>query len=58
MFDNIQAGKGTFGKLYTDDSLFSTYKQAGTNLSTATAKFNDVIQVSAKCLAIHSSTII
>ena len=41
MFDNVQAGKGTFGKLYTDDSLFATYKQAGTNLSNATAKFND-----------------
>jgi phospholipid/cholesterol/gamma-HCH transport system substrate-binding protein len=41
MFDNIQAGKGTFGKLYTDDSLFTAYKTAGTNLSTATAKFND-----------------
>ncbi len=36
----MRAGKGTLGKLATDDSLFAQYKQAGENLSTATAKMN------------------
>jgi phospholipid/cholesterol/gamma-HCH transport system substrate-binding protein len=36
----VRSGKGTLGKLATDDSLFATYKQAGENLSSATAKFN------------------
>jgi phospholipid/cholesterol/gamma-HCH transport system substrate-binding protein len=36
----VRAGKGTLGKLATDDSLFAEYKQAGANLSSATAKMN------------------
>jgi phospholipid/cholesterol/gamma-HCH transport system substrate-binding protein len=38
--ENIQAGKGTLGKLANDDSLFNQYRQVGENLSAATAKLN------------------
>ena len=37
---DVRAGKGTLGKLATDDSLFTTYRQAGENLSKATAKLD------------------
>ena len=39
-FADVRGGKGTLGKLATDDSLFMQYKQAGENLSSATAKLN------------------
>ena len=41
LLDDVKAGKGTAGKLFTDDTLFATWKQAGTNLSTATGKLNN-----------------
>jgi phospholipid/cholesterol/gamma-HCH transport system substrate-binding protein len=40
MLDDVHAGKGTLGKLVTDDSLFTRWKDAGENVATATAKFN------------------
>ena len=33
-------GKGTIGKLATDDSLFEKYREIGENLASATAKLN------------------
>jgi phospholipid/cholesterol/gamma-HCH transport system substrate-binding protein len=40
MIVDVRAGKGTLGKLVTDDSLFTQYRQVGENLSSATAKLN------------------
>ncbi|HET9402371.1 MAG TPA: MlaD family protein [Candidatus Acidoferrales bacterium] len=41
ILDDVKSGKGTAGKLVTDDTLFATWKQAGTNLSDATGKLNN-----------------
>jgi len=40
LIDDIRGGNGTITKLLKDDSLFTVWKQAGTNLSEATAKLN------------------
>jgi phospholipid/cholesterol/gamma-HCH transport system substrate-binding protein len=37
---DVRNGKGTIGKLATDDSLFVKYREIGENLATATAKLN------------------
>ena len=37
---DVRAGKGTLGKLATDDSLYNQYRQVGENLSSATAKMD------------------
>jgi phospholipid/cholesterol/gamma-HCH transport system substrate-binding protein len=41
LIDDVRNGNGTITRLLKDDSLFATWKQTGTNLSTATAKLND-----------------
>src|ERR1039458_4748869 len=40
LLTDVRAGKGTLGKLATDDSLYTQYRQVGENLSSATAKMN------------------
>jgi phospholipid/cholesterol/gamma-HCH transport system substrate-binding protein len=37
----VRAGKGTLGKLATDDSLFTNLRSASANIATAAAKLND-----------------
>jgi phospholipid/cholesterol/gamma-HCH transport system substrate-binding protein len=37
----VKAGKGSLGKLYTDDELYNQLRDTSTNLSSATAKLND-----------------
>ncbi len=41
LIDDVRNGNGTITRLLKDDSLFGTWKQAGTDLATATAKLND-----------------
>jgi phospholipid/cholesterol/gamma-HCH transport system substrate-binding protein len=40
LLSDVHAGRGTLGKLATDDSLFATWRQTGQNLSSATANLN------------------
>jgi phospholipid/cholesterol/gamma-HCH transport system substrate-binding protein len=37
----VRAGKGTFGKLATDDTLYNKLRDTSSNLATASAKLND-----------------
>jgi phospholipid/cholesterol/gamma-HCH transport system substrate-binding protein len=37
---DIKAGKGTLGKLVTDETLYNKLRDASTNIDTATAKLN------------------
>jgi len=37
----VREGKGTLGKLATDDTLYTKLRETSANLSTATAKLND-----------------
>src|SRR5260370_16977527 len=41
MIGDVRAGKGTFGKLATDDTLYNKLRDTSTNLATASAKLND-----------------
>jgi len=38
--DDIRAGKGTLGKLATDETLYNKLRDTSTNLSDATSKLN------------------
>jgi len=41
MLDDVRAGKGTLGKLATDDELYTKLRDTSANLASATAKLND-----------------
>jgi phospholipid/cholesterol/gamma-HCH transport system substrate-binding protein len=41
MIDDIRAGKGTLGKLATDDTLYTKMRETTENVANATAKLND-----------------
>jgi phospholipid/cholesterol/gamma-HCH transport system substrate-binding protein len=41
VISDVRAGKGTLGKLATDDTLYNKLRDTSTNLATATAKLND-----------------
>jgi phospholipid/cholesterol/gamma-HCH transport system substrate-binding protein len=41
VFGDVRAGKGTFGKLATDDTLYNKLRDTSSNLAAATAKLND-----------------
>ncbi|MBV8515299.1 MAG: MCE family protein, partial [Acidobacteria bacterium] len=41
MISDVRAGKGSLGKLATDDALYNKLKDTSTNLANATAKLND-----------------
>ena len=38
---DVRAGKGTFGKLATDDTLYNKLRDTSSNLASASAKLND-----------------
>jgi phospholipid/cholesterol/gamma-HCH transport system substrate-binding protein len=38
---DVRAGKGSLGKLATDDELYNQLKETSSNLASATAKLND-----------------
>ena len=38
---DVRAGKGTLGKLVTDDALYTKLKETSDNVASATAKLND-----------------
>ena len=41
MIGDIRAGKGSLGKLATDDALYNKLRDTSTNVANATAKLND-----------------
>ena len=41
MISDVRAGKGSLGKLATDDELYNRLKDTSANLASATAKLND-----------------
>ena len=41
MISDVREGKGTLGKLATDDVLYNKLRDTSTNLANATAKLND-----------------
>src|SRR5258708_19267828 len=41
MLEDARAGKGTLGKLVTDDVLYTKLRDTSANLASATAKLND-----------------
>jgi phospholipid/cholesterol/gamma-HCH transport system substrate-binding protein len=41
MIDDARAGKGSLGKLITDDALYNKLRDTGANLASATAKLNE-----------------
>jgi phospholipid/cholesterol/gamma-HCH transport system substrate-binding protein len=41
MITDVRAGKGTLGKLATDDTLYEKLRESSANIASATAKLND-----------------
>ncbi len=41
MLADVRAGKGSLGKLATDDTLYNKLRDTSSNLASATAKLND-----------------
>ena len=41
MISDVRDGKGTLGKLATDETLYNKLREASSNIATATAKLND-----------------
>ena len=44
----MRAGKGTLGKLVTDDTLYNKMRDTSNNLATATAKLNETTTTAGK----------